>query len=47
MRAYHAQCDRAMAIITLVSPVPSTPTIKNDRIEVGKVINISATRMVA
>ena len=31
----------------LVSPVPTTPTIKNDRIEVGKAINISATRMVA
>jgi nickel transport system permease protein len=32
----------AMARITLVSPVPNTPTIKNDRIEVGKVINSSA-----
>lgn len=26
--AYRAQCDSAMARITLVSPVPSTPTIK-------------------
>jgi hypothetical protein len=32
--AYQAQCDSAMARITLVSPVPNTPTIKNDRIEV-------------
>ncbi|MNM85144.1 hypothetical protein D3C81_972530 [compost metagenome] len=45
MRAYQAQWDRAMAMITLLRPVPSKVTKKNARTSVGKVMNMSHRRI--
>ena len=45
IRAYHAQCDNAIAIITFVSPVPRMPIKNRASTSVGNVRNTSVNRM--